>query len=54
MNSGPGSIRDSTGNADDMVHRMLGLTGQKYQDLYHFTIGRAEIDPRQIDLPAYE
>ena len=39
---------------DDMVHRMLGLTGQKYQDLYHFTIGRAEIDPRQIDLPAYE
>lgn len=39
---------------DDMVHRMLGLTGQKFQDLYHFTVGRAEIDPRLIDLPAYE
>jgi prenyltransferase beta subunit len=35
MNSGPGSIRDSTGNADDMVHRMLGLTGLKYQDFNH-------------------
>ncbi len=39
---------------DDMVHSMLGLTGLKYQDLYHFTVGRAEIDPRLIDLPAYD
>ena len=39
---------------DDIVHRMLGLTGRKYQDLYHFTVGRAEIDPRLIDLPAYD
>jgi SagB-type dehydrogenase family enzyme len=39
---------------DDMVHRMLGLTGFKYQDLYHFTVGRAEIDSRLIDLPAYD
>ena len=39
---------------DDMVHRMLGLSGLKYQDLYHFTVGRAEIDPRLIDLPAYD
>ena len=39
---------------DDVVHRMLGLTGLKYQDLYHFTVGRAQADPRLIDLPAYE
>ena len=39
---------------DDMVHRMLSLTGMKYQDLYHFTVGRAEVDPRRIDLPAYD
>ena len=38
---------------DDVVHRMLGLSGLKYQDLYHFTSGRALIDPRLIDLPAY-
>jgi hypothetical protein len=38
---------------DDMVHRMLGLLGLKYQDLYHFTVGRALVDPRLIDLPAY-
>ena len=39
---------------DDMVHRMLGLSGQKYQDLYHFTVGRALADPRLIDLPVYD
>ena len=39
---------------DDMVHRMLGLSGQKYQDLYHFTVGKAQADPRLIDLPAYD
>jgi SagB-type dehydrogenase family enzyme len=39
---------------DDMVHRMLGLSGCKYQDLYHFTVGRALVDPRLIDLPAYD
>ena len=38
---------------DDMVHRMLGLSGFGYQDLYHFTVGRALVDPRLIDLPAY-
>jgi len=38
---------------DDIVHRVLGLSGWKYQDLYHFTIGRALPDPRLIDLPAY-
>ncbi|OPY54298.1 MAG: Nitroreductase family protein [Methanosaeta sp. PtaU1.Bin112] len=39
---------------DDMVHTMLGLSGLKYQDLYHFTVGKAIADPRLIDLPAYE
>jgi SagB-type dehydrogenase family enzyme len=39
---------------DDMVHRMLGLSGHDMQDLYHFTIGRALPDPRLIDLPAYD
>jgi len=39
---------------DDMVHRMLGLTGWKYQDLYHFTLGKALTDARLIDLPAYD
>jgi len=39
---------------DDMVHRMLGLSGRDLQDLYHFTVGRALPDPRLIDLPAYD
>jgi len=39
---------------DDIVHRMLGLSGWKYQDLYHFTVGKALPDPRLIDLPAYD
>lgn len=39
---------------DDMVHDMLGLCGPAYQDLYHFTVGRALLDPRILNLPAYE
>jgi SagB-type dehydrogenase family enzyme len=39
---------------DDLVHRMLGLSGDKYQDLYHFTVGKALADPRLKDLPAYD
>jgi SagB-type dehydrogenase family enzyme len=39
---------------DDIVHSMLGLSGWKYQDLYHFTLGRALSDPKLIDLPAYD
>ena len=38
---------------DDVVHRMLGLSDLRYQDLYHFTVGRALADPRLLDLPAY-
>ncbi|MBN1235420.1 MAG: SagB/ThcOx family dehydrogenase [Methanotrichaceae archaeon] len=39
---------------DDTVHRMLGLSGWGYQDLYHFTLGKALPDARLIDLPAYD
>lgn len=39
---------------DDMVHDMLGLFSPAYQDLYHFTVGRALLDPRILNLPAYE
>jgi SagB-type dehydrogenase family enzyme len=39
---------------DDMVHRMLGLSGLKYQDLYNFTVGKALLDPRIVDLSAYD
>ena len=38
---------------DDMVHHMLGLSGMRYQDLYHFTVGKPLTDPRLIDLPPY-
>jgi SagB-type dehydrogenase family enzyme len=39
---------------DDAVHSMLGIFDLKYQDLYHFAVGRALPDPRLIDLPAYD
>ena len=39
---------------DDIVHRMLGLSGLRYQDLYHFTTGKALLDPRLVDLSAYD
>jgi SagB-type dehydrogenase family enzyme len=38
---------------DDPVHHVLGLEGKQFQDLYHFTIGRAVDDPRLSTLPAY-
>jgi nitroreductase len=38
---------------DDAVHALLGLENQRYQSLYHFTVGKALDDPR-IELgPAY-
>lgn len=37
---------------DDVIHRLLGLEGDDFQSLYHFTIGRAIPDLRlQIRLP---
>jgi hypothetical protein len=31
---------------DDAVHQALGLKSTRYQDLYHFTVGRALVDER--------
>lgn len=38
---------------DDALHRVAGLTGRRYQDLYHFTVGGPLHDPRLRTLPAY-
>ncbi|XP_076919706.1 uncharacterized protein LOC143580619 [Bidens hawaiensis] len=38
---------------DDPVHEILGLTGSKFQSLYHFTVGGPVLDKRIMSLPAY-
>jgi nitroreductase len=38
---------------DDPVHTLLGLDGQAWQTLYHFTIGMAVDDPRIESTPSY-
>ncbi len=38
---------------DDAVHAMAGLSGDTWQSLYHFTVGRPIEDPRLSTLPAY-
>ena len=38
---------------DDMVHEVLGLSGSKYQSLYHFTVGGPVEDARLTGLPPY-
>lgn len=38
---------------DDLVHQVLGIQGQGFQDLYHFTLGRARVDTRLVMEPAY-
>ncbi|MDD5716485.1 MAG: SagB/ThcOx family dehydrogenase [Sulfuricurvum sp.] len=38
---------------DDEFHALLGLKDQRYQSLYHFTIGRAIVDTRISTLPPY-
>eukprot|EP01018_Ginkgo_biloba_P036027 Gb_36254 [translate_table: standard] len=38
---------------DDPVHDILGLNGQEFQSLYHFTIGNPVLDKRIMSLPAY-
>lgn len=35
------------------VHEVLGLTGSKFQSLYHFTVGDPVVDRRIMSLPAY-
>ena len=38
---------------DDPAHELLGLVGDEFQDLYHFTVGGPVDDPRLTTLPAY-
>jgi hypothetical protein len=38
---------------DDAVHRALGLDTTCFQDLYHFTVGKAVVDARLGSEPAY-
>lgn len=38
---------------DDPVHDVLGLSGNDFQSLYHFTIGTGVLDKRIMSLPAY-
>jgi len=38
---------------DDAFHELLGLTGDEFQDLYHFTVGAPIEDHRLMTLPPY-
>jgi SagB-type dehydrogenase family enzyme len=38
---------------DDKVHEILGIQGERLQDLYHFTVGTPTIDARLATLPPY-
>ena len=38
---------------DDDVHDLLGLADDRYQSLYHFTVGHPVEDPRLTTLPPY-
>ncbi len=38
---------------DDMMHGVLGIKNNNFQVLYHFTIGRGNVDSRITTLPAY-
>ncbi len=38
---------------DDTVHRMLGLSDNTFQSLYHFTVGKPLLDRRLKTLPPY-
>ena len=39
---------------DDSMHELLGFKDDKFQSLYHFTVGRPLEDSRLQTLPAYE
>jgi len=39
---------------DDAVHHILDLTGERFQSLYHFTVGMPVEDSRLTTLPPYE
>ncbi|MGQ0657544.1 MAG: SagB/ThcOx family dehydrogenase [Chromatiales bacterium] len=38
---------------DDAMHELLGITDQRWQSLYHFTVGGAVDDARLTTLPPY-
>jgi hypothetical protein len=38
---------------DGALHKVVGLVGRRYQDLYRFTVGGAVNDPRLRTAPAY-
>ena len=38
---------------DDVIHGLLGLHGDAFQDIYHFCIGKAVDDPRLSTRPPY-
>lgn len=38
---------------DDHVHELLGLVGNTFQDVYHFTVGMPIVDQRITSLPPY-
>ena len=39
---------------DDMMHDVLGLKSNRFQILYHFTVGRGYVDSRILTKPAYK
>jgi hypothetical protein len=39
---------------DDLTHRVFGLEGDRFQVLYHFTMGGAVDDPRLRTHPPYQ
>ena len=39
---------------DDEVHKAIGLVDQRWQSLYHFTVGGAVDDPRLTTHPGYD
>ena len=38
---------------DDIMHELLGLKDNRFQILYHFTVGRGYVDSRILTKPAY-
>ncbi|NMF91522.1 hypothetical protein [Aromatoleum petrolei] len=38
---------------DDAVHEALGLNTERFQDLYHFTVGKALVDRRLTSVSGY-
>jgi len=39
---------------DDLFHDLLGLEGNAFQDMYHFTVGTPLVDSRLSDIPPYD